>query len=118
MRKITGLLAVVAIVGCNDPKVSVDLKGQPAMPAPPRYQIVINTHESTGRNSEAFLLDTERGRVWKYNDFNISTGMGEHFYPLEIIDQEGLMGMTPEKWLSFGEFLKAKRAEKDAKEHE
>jgi hypothetical protein len=113
MRKLAALLVLVLTVGCNDPKVSVELKGQTAIPAPPRYQIIINTHERTGANAEAFLLDTQRGRVWAYGPYNDKTKLVDHFGPIDIIDEEGVMGMTPENWHSFQEFIKAKR---DAKE--
>jgi len=117
MRKLTALLAVVLLVGCKNPTVSVELKGQPAVPAPPRYQIIINTQEWTGANAEAFLLDTQRGRVWAYNRFYQSNGVGkeENFYPIEVIDDEGVMGMTSKEWHSFNEFKKAQLAEKVAK---
>jgi hypothetical protein len=117
MRKLTALLAVVLLVGCKNPTVSVELKGQPAVTAPPRYQIIINTQEWTGANAEAFLLDTQRGRVWAYNRFYEANGVGEgqHFFPIEIIDDEGAMGMTSKEWFSFQDFKKAQLAEKVAK---
>lgn len=115
MRKLTALLVLVLVVGCNAPKVSVELKGQTAIPAPPRYQIVINTHKYDGGNTEAFLLDTERGRVWMYRPFDELKQMVNHFYPIEIVDNEGVIGQTPKDWFSLNALLKAKR---DAKETE
>jgi hypothetical protein len=115
MRKLTALLVLVLAIGCNDPKVSVELKGQTAIPAPPRYQIVINTHKNDGGNTEAFLLDTERGRVWMYRPLDESTQMVNHFYPIEIVDSEGVIGQTPKDWFSLNDLLKAERDAKEAK---
>ncbi len=112
IQKLVVLSAAILLFGCNDPKLSIELKGQPAVPAPPRYQIIINTQEFTGANAEAFLLDTQRGRVWGYNRFVPPETM-ENFYPITIIDDEGVIGMTSNDWHSFQAFKKAKR---DAKE--
>lgn len=96
MRKITALLAVVAVVGCKDSKVAVDLQGIPPATQSQRYQIVINSHPFDGNNTQAFLIDTERGRVWEY--FPASTGGKEryasHFSKAYIIDEEGVLGPT------------------------
>lgn len=120
MRDITALLAITILGGCNDPKVLLELKGQPAVPPPPRYQIIINTQEFNGANAEASLLDTQRGRVWAYNRFLEAKGLGtpEHFYPIEIVDDEGVMGKTSEEWHRFQEFRRAKLAEKDVEKRE
>jgi hypothetical protein len=119
MRKLTASLVLVLVVGCNDPKVSVELTGQTAIPAPPRYQIIINTQEFTGANAEAFLLDTQRGRVWAYNRWvppgPEEPGTAEHFYPITIIDDEGVIGMTSNDWHSFLSFKKAQRDAKETK---
>jgi hypothetical protein len=96
MRKIAALLALVVIVGCKDSKVAVDLQGIPPTTRSQRYQIVINSHPFDGNNTQAFLIDTERGRVWEY--FPASTAGKEryssHFSKTYIIDEEGLLGPT------------------------
>ena len=96
MRKLTALLAVVLLVGCKDSKVSVDLQGVPPATRSQRYQIVINSHPFDGNNTQAFLIDTERGRVWEY--FPASTNdkvrYSSHFSKSYIIDEEGALGPT------------------------
>lgn len=99
MRKLTALLAVVLLVGCKDSKVSVDLQGVPPAMQTQRYQIVINPHHKDNPlNPPAFLIDTEKGRVWEYNLFRISESgehYAEHFRPVDVLDDNGILGVTP-----------------------
>lgn len=98
MRKIAALLALVVIVGCKDSKVAVDLQGNVTQTQ--RYQIVINSHPYDGNNTQAFLIDTERGRIWEY--VPASTGGKEryssHFSNTTIIDDEGVLGPTQHRY--------------------
>lgn len=107
MRKIPALLAVVLLVGCKDSKVAVDLKGIPAASQSQRYQIVINSHPHDGSNTQAFLIDTERGRVWEY--FAASTTGKErrysHFNETFVIDDEGVVGPTQQDFNKLHEML-------------
>ena len=105
MRKIAALLALVLLVGCGDPKVSVELKGQPAAAAPPRYQVVSTTHGL----AQTFLLDTQRGRVWRYEPDAI--GQSPRFQKIEIIDDEGVLGMTPGQFLQWREHTEREKQE-------
>lgn len=113
MRKLTALLVLGFVAGCNEPKVSVELKGQPAIPALPRYQIVINTHETRlGTNTPAFLLDTQEGRVWRYEPSTVIP----HFMYIEIIDQQGKLGPTIHEWSKSMEHLESEsRKSQDSK---
>ena len=120
MRKITALLSVALLIGCKDPKASFELKGQLDVPAPPRYQIIINSQEWSGANAEAFLLDTQKGRVWGYTRFVPSIEMGkrpieERFYPIRIIDDDGELGFTTEQ---YDHFLKWVESKENAREQE
>lgn len=62
---LTWLLVIpAAVVGCDTPSITVDLKGQPnipAQPAPPRFQLVMHP-EFPGRFT--YLLDTQTGAIW------------------------------------------------------
>jgi hypothetical protein len=96
MRKITALLALVAVVGCKDSKVAVDLQGIPPATQSQRYQIVINPHPFDGNNTQAFLIDTERGRIWEYSPARTDTDerRSSNFSKTYIIDEEGVLGPT------------------------
>jgi hypothetical protein len=120
MRKwLTRLLILlpVTVAGCDKPIITIDLKGQPnipAQPAPPRFQIVINTHKhdiDNGFPPQAFLLDTERGRVWGYEGFTPVNKMPSHFWPLEVVDDEGQLGMTKEVWNKLRNMMASKKEE-------
>jgi hypothetical protein len=86
MRKITALLAVVAVIGCKE--VSL-------MSGTGRYQIV-------GSRSDTFFIDTQRGRVWVLNP---GFTVGEYDYPrhfsrIDIIDGEKQLGVDWKQWMS------------------
>ena len=63
MRAATVLILMVLLAGCDGSNIptsyTIDLQGQPSVPAPQRYEI---------KNTDVgiFLLDTEQGRVWRY----------------------------------------------------
>lgn len=117
MRKLTALLAVVLLVGCKDSKVSVDLQGVPPATQTQRYQIVINPHHKGDLlNPAAFLIDTEKGRVWEYNRFFISESgerQGQHFRPLEVLDDNGILGLTPLAFQELVDKVNTKKRERE-----
>jgi len=58
------LLLMVLLAGCDKPIITIDLKGQPsipAQPAPPRFQVVMHP-EFPGKFT--YLLDTQTGALW------------------------------------------------------
>lgn len=69
MRKWTStllILLVVIVTGCDKPIITIDLKGQPnipAQPAPPRFQLVVTNSEMP--NLFTYLLDTQTGMLWQ-----------------------------------------------------
>jgi len=71
MRKWTStllILLVVIVTGCDKPIITIDLKGQPnipAQPAPPRYQLVMHP-EFPGKFT--YLLDTQTGALWQQKE--------------------------------------------------
>ena len=74
------LLLMVLLAGCDKPIITIDLKGQPsipAQPAPPRFQLVMHP-EYPGKFT--YLLDTQTGALW---------------HEVEITDREG----NPNVWV-------------------
>jgi hypothetical protein len=94
MRKITALLAVVAVIGCKEVSLmSGTEKDNPVAETSGRYQIV----ES---RSDIFFIDTQRGRVWFLRP-EMKVGKYDyepHFWPITIIDDENKIGMDSFKW--------------------
>lgn len=112
MRITTVLLAVVAIVGCKDSKVAVDLQGVPPATQSQRYQIIINPHPFNGSNTQAFLIDTERGRIWEYNPFTDGKEPRlSNFSEVNIIDEEGALGPTLHAFNKLHEMADQRRSE-------
>lgn len=74
------LLLMVLLAGCDKPIITIDLKGQPnipAQPAPPRFQLIMHP-QYPGKFT--YLLDTQTGAVWQ---------------EVEITDREG----NPTVWV-------------------
>ena len=60
------LLLMVLLAGCDKPIITIDLKGQPnipAQPAPPRFQLVVTNPERPYLFT--YLLDTQTGALWR-----------------------------------------------------
>jgi hypothetical protein len=60
------LTLMVLLAGCDKPIITIDLKGQPnipAQPAPPRFQLVVTNSEMP--NLFTYLLDTQTGALWQ-----------------------------------------------------
>ncbi len=58
------LFLTALLAGCDNPIITIDLKGQPnipAQPAPPRFQLVMHP-EYPGEFT--YLLDTQTGAIW------------------------------------------------------
>lgn len=65
MRLCVVMLGLLFLVGCDKPIITIDLKGQPnipAQPAPPRFQLVMHP-EFPGMFT--YLLDTQTGTLWQ-----------------------------------------------------
>lgn len=78
--RIPVLLLTVLLAGCDKPIITIDLKGQPnipAQPAPPRFQLIMHP-QFPGKFT--YLLDTQTGALW---------------HEVEITDREG----NPTVWV-------------------
>lgn len=65
MRLCVAMLGLLFLVGCDKPIITIDLKGQPnipAQPAPPRFQLVVTNPERPYLFT--YLLDTQTGALW------------------------------------------------------
>lgn len=62
--RIAVLLSILLLAGCDKPIITIDLKGQPnipAQPAPPRFQLIMHP-QFPGKFT--YLLDTQTGALW------------------------------------------------------
>ena len=81
MRLCVVMLGLLFLAGCDKPIITIDLKGQPsipAQPAPPRFQLIMAN--SPAPYFFTYLLDTQTGTLWQRN---------------EIVDLEG----KPSVWV-------------------
>jgi len=66
MRLCVVMLGLLFLAGCDKPIITIDLKGQPsipAQPAPPRFQLIVANSEMP--NLFTYLLDTQTGTLWQ-----------------------------------------------------
>jgi hypothetical protein len=59
------ILLPVIVAGCDNPIITIEVKGQPAIPAqpaPPRYQLVVTNPDRPYLFT--YLLDTQTGALW------------------------------------------------------
>lgn len=56
----------------------------------PRYQIVFSPH----LRADTFLLDTQKGRIWKSVKFSDVPEQPDTWDEMDIIDSQGEIGMT------------------------
>ena len=80
MRLCVAMLGLLLLAGCDRPIITIDLKGQPnipAQPAPPRFQLIMHP-QYPGKFT--YLLDTQTGALWQ---------------EVEITDREG----NPTVWI-------------------
>lgn len=73
MRLCVAMLGLLLLVGCDKPIITIDLKGQPnipAQPAPPRFQLVMHP-EFPGLHT--YLLDTQTGAIWNKTTVDTKT---------------------------------------------
>lgn len=74
MRLCVAILGLLFLAGCDKPIITIDLKGQPnipAQPAPPRFQLVMHP-EFPGKFT--YLLDTQTGALWQQIEFTDMEG--------------------------------------------
>jgi hypothetical protein len=81
MRKVTALLAIFLLAGCEE---------QPASRPLGRYQIVKDVYSYKGKETFA-LLDTELGQVWMFVDEKDNPPV---LFPIPIVDDAALLGAT------------------------
>ena len=81
----TALLSMLMLAGCD--KLSIN--GQQ------RFQIVSNPNARI----DTFLLDTQKGKVWRMVKITDLEGQPTIWEPMEIIDPDGEIGITPKTLL-------------------
>lgn len=69
-----------------------------------RFQIVFNQNA----RADTFLLDTQKGKVWQLTKITDVEGQPTVWQPLDVIDPEGDIGITPKKFLERYPFEKKK----------
>jgi hypothetical protein len=70
MRLCVVMLGLLFLAGCDKPIITIDLKGQPsipAQPAPPRFQLIVANSEMP--NLFTYLLDTQTGALWQRGQY-------------------------------------------------
>jgi len=75
MRLCAVMLGLLFLSGCDKPIITIDLKGQPnipAQPAPPRFQLVVTNPERPYLFT--YLLDTQTGALWLQKEITYLEG--------------------------------------------
>jgi hypothetical protein len=81
----TALLSMLMLAGCD----KLPINGQQ------RFQIVSNPNARI----DTFLLDTQKGKVWRMTKITDLEGQPTIWEPMEIIDPDGEIGITPKTLL-------------------
>jgi hypothetical protein len=79
------LFSTFVLVGCD----KLSISGQQ------RFQIVSNPNARI----DTFLLDTQKGKVWRMVKITDLEGQPTIWEPMEIIDPDGEIGITPKTLL-------------------
>lgn len=79
------VLSVLALAGCDQLQSS---QGQ-------RYQIVF----SPNVRADTFLIDTQKGKVWRETTITDVEGQPTIWKPMEIIDNNGEIGINGKEFL-------------------
>lgn len=69
-----------------------------------RFQIVSNPHA----RADTFLLDTQKGKVWQLTKITDVESQPTVWEPMNVIDPEGDIGITPKVFLERYPFEKKK----------
>ena len=81
----TALLSILMLTGCDKLPIS----------GAQRFQIVSNPNARI----DTFLLDTQKGKVWRMVKITDLEGQPTIWEPMEIIDPDGEIGITPKTLL-------------------
>ena len=81
----TALLSMLMLAGCD----KLPINGQQ------RFQIVSNPNARI----DTFLLDTQKGKVWRMTRITDLEDQPTVWEPMEIIDPDGEIGITPKTLL-------------------
>lgn len=85
---------LISLSGCN--KLSTNESK--------RFEIIFNPNA----RADTFLLDTQKGKVWQLTKITDVESQPTVWQPLEIIDPEGDIGITPKTFLERYPFIKKK----------
>jgi len=75
------LLSMLMLTGCDQLPSS----------GSQRFQIVFNPNV----RADTFLIDTQKGKVWQLSKFTSVENQPTAWEPMEIIDPDGDIGVTP-----------------------
>ena len=90
----TALLSILMLTGCDKLPIS----------GAQRFQIVSNPHARV----DTFLLDTQKGKVWRMTRITDLEDQPTVWEPMEIIDPDGEIGITPKTLLERHPLIKKK----------
>jgi len=85
---------LISLSGCN--KLSTNESK--------RFEIIFNPNA----RADTFLLDTQKGKVWQLTKITDVESQPTVWQPLEIIDPDGDIGITPKAFLERYPFTKKK----------
>ena len=69
-----------------------------------RFQIVFNPNV----RADTFLLDTQKGKVWQMTKYTDIENQPTVWQPMEIIDPDGDIGVTPKTYFDLHPLIKKK----------
>lgn len=90
----TALLSILMLTGCDKLPIS----------GAQRFQIVSNPNARV----DTFLLDTQKGKVWRMTRITDLEDQPTVWEPMEIIDPDGGIGITPKTLLERHPLIKKK----------
>ena len=90
----TALLSILMLTGCDKLPISWAQ----------RFQIVSNPNARV----DTFLLDTQKGKVWRMTRITDLEDQPTVWEPMEIIDPDGEIGITPKTLLERHPLIKKK----------
>lgn len=90
----TALLSILMLTGCDKLPIS----------GAQRFQIVSNPNARV----DTFLLDTQKGKVWRMTRITDLEDQPTVWEPMEIIDPDGEIGIIPKTLLERHPLIKKK----------
>ena len=88
------LLSILMLAGCDKLPSS----------GSQRFQIVFNPNV----RADTFLIDTQKGKVWQMTKFTDIEDQPTVWQPLDIIDPDGDIGVTPKVYFERHPIIKKK----------